>query len=217
MLLKFQNCGCVAHNGPIRLPLFAPYHAPHLICKDQLCSLLDNKPDMQCSSESTESNPLLDAVTGPSRCIELRSSFLDALEDIFSRPLHLDSVFDALASIILSSKTKHARLISISTLSASELHTALNIRMGTTIEILPVLLQQSGCINAESTTQPRRAGRVPSPLQSKIAIVGMSGRFPGARSTDELWKILYNGLDVHSVAPTSRWDVQTHVDPSGKK
>ena len=30
-----------------------------------------------------------------------------------------------------------------------------------------------------------------------IAIVGMSGRFPGAESVDELWQVLSKGIDMH--------------------
>ena len=30
-----------------------------------------------------------------------------------------------------------------------------------------------------------------------IAIVGMSGRFPGADSVDELWQVLSKGIDMH--------------------
>ena len=30
-----------------------------------------------------------------------------------------------------------------------------------------------------------------------IAIVGMSGRFPGADSVDELWQVLSEGIDMH--------------------
>lgn len=31
----------------------------------------------------------------------------------------------------------------------------------------------------------------------KIAIVGMSGRFPGAKDTNELWNVLAQGLELH--------------------
>ena len=51
----------------------------------------------------------------------------------------------------------------------------------------------------------------------KIAIVGISGRFPSANSVSELWEVLYNGLDVHKVVPSLRWDVDTHVDASGTR
>ncbi|WP_026423393.1 non-ribosomal peptide synthetase [Actinokineospora inagensis] len=52
--------------------------------------------------------------------------------------------------------------------------------------------------------EPRRpvtasAGREP------IAIVGMSGRFPGARDVDEFWRLLRDGRDA--VTPVTRWDL----------
>lgn len=33
--------------------------------------------------------------------------------------------------------------------------------------------------------------------QSKIAIVGMSGRFPGGANLDAFWDSLEKGLDLH--------------------
>ena len=53
--------------------------------------------------------------------------------------------------------------------------------------------------------------------QSKLAIVGFSGRFPSAGDLKSYWDLLYEGQDVHKVAPNSRWDVKTHVDATGKK
>jgi hypothetical protein len=53
--------------------------------------------------------------------------------------------------------------------------------------------------------------------QSKIAIVGMSGRFPDAMNVNELWDLLLQGLDVHKPIPPDRFDVATHVDPTRKR
>ncbi|KAG9812276.1 polyketide synthase, partial [Aureobasidium melanogenum] len=50
----------------------------------------------------------------------------------------------------------------------------------------------------------------------KIAIVGMSGRFPSAASTEALWELLEKGLDVHRKIPSDRFDADAHCDPSGK-
>ncbi|KAK8022126.1 polyketide synthase [Apiospora rasikravindrae] len=52
---------------------------------------------------------------------------------------------------------------------------------------------------------------------SKIAVVGMACRFPGADSTDEFWERLMRGDDMHRPVPADRFDVETHVDPAGKK
>jgi 3-oxoacyl-(acyl-carrier-protein) synthase len=69
--------------------------------------------------------------------------------------------------------------------------------------------------------------------KDKIAIVGMSGRFPGAQDTEEFWKVLHNGRDMHREVrylylivisicsrklqvPPDRFDAETYYDPSGK-
>ena len=52
---------------------------------------------------------------------------------------------------------------------------------------------------------------------SKIAVVGMACRFPGgADDTERFWDLLAQGRDVHSHVPPDRFNVDTHVDPTGK-
>ncbi|KAJ6092090.1 Type I Polyketide synthases (Type I PKS) [Penicillium canescens] len=53
--------------------------------------------------------------------------------------------------------------------------------------------------------------------KSKLAIIGMSGRFPGAKDNQAFWDLLYQGLDVHKPAPALHWDIKSHVDPTGTK
>ncbi|MBX9792103.1 MAG: SDR family NAD(P)-dependent oxidoreductase, partial [Pirellulales bacterium] len=46
-----------------------------------------------------------------------------------------------------------------------------------------------------------------------VAIVGMSGRFPGANSIDEFWKLLAEGKDPIREIPSSRWSLDQFYDP----
>ena len=46
-----------------------------------------------------------------------------------------------------------------------------------------------------------------------IAVVGAAGRFPGARSIDELWDALTDGRDQTREVPADRWDARTFYDP----
>ncbi|CAN93351.1 polyketide synthase [Sorangium cellulosum So ce56] len=46
-----------------------------------------------------------------------------------------------------------------------------------------------------------------------IAIIGMSGRFPRARSVDEFWDNLRAGRDCITEVPASRWDADRYYDP----
>ncbi|MGI9474938.1 MAG: type I polyketide synthase, partial [Rubripirellula sp.] len=49
-----------------------------------------------------------------------------------------------------------------------------------------------------------------------IAIVGMGCRFPGARTVDDFWELIRDGVSAVSEVPSSRWDADAYYDPSGE-
>jgi acyl transferase domain-containing protein len=49
-----------------------------------------------------------------------------------------------------------------------------------------------------------------------IAIVGIGCRFPGAKNTQEFWKLLREGIDAVGEVPANRWDVNQLYDPNPK-
>ncbi|PTU25285.1 hypothetical protein P175DRAFT_0521075 [Aspergillus ochraceoroseus IBT 24754] len=52
----------------------------------------------------------------------------------------------------------------------------------------------------------------------KIAVVGMSCRLPGgADDLERFWELLKEGRDVHGKIPADRFDVNTHIDVTGKR
>ncbi len=51
----------------------------------------------------------------------------------------------------------------------------------------------------------------------KIAIVGMSGRYPGADDLDQLWRNLAEGRNSIREIPPERWDVDAYYDPTPGK
>lgn len=57
-----------------------------------------------------------------------------------------------------------------------------------------------------------------TPMQSKLAIVGMACRMPGgADDPEKFWELLEKGLEVYRKIPADRFDVETHHDPTGKR
>lgn len=57
-----------------------------------------------------------------------------------------------------------------------------------------------------------------SPIQKDpIAIVGISGRYPGANNLDEYWDNLVVGKNSVVEIPASRWDVDQYYDPDTTK
>jgi polyketide synthase PksN len=67
----------------------------------------------------------------------------------------------------------------------------------------------------------RRAHSHREPLQrpgtGRIAIIGMSGRYPQARNLRELWQNLAQGRNSITEIPPSRWDVSRYYDPDRTK
>jgi acyl transferase domain-containing protein/acyl carrier protein len=56
----------------------------------------------------------------------------------------------------------------------------------------------------------------PSAANEPIAIIGMSGRFPGARTVDELWRVLSEGCDLVAEVPPERFDWRDYYGNSVK-
>ena len=51
-------------------------------------------------------------------------------------------------------------------------------------------------------------------LSDPIAIIGMGCRFPGdAKSPQEFWRLLHDGIDAITMAPADRWDAAAYYDP----
>lgn len=50
-------------------------------------------------------------------------------------------------------------------------------------------------------------------ITEKIAIIGMSGRFPGARTVEEFWNHIKNGRDCVTEVSEKRWPVEKYYDP----
>ncbi|MCP4270342.1 MAG: hypothetical protein GY781_00035, partial [Gammaproteobacteria bacterium] len=53
--------------------------------------------------------------------------------------------------------------------------------------------------------------------QEKIAIIGMSGRFPQSKNVDELWKLLEEGKEGVQEIPLERFDWREYYDGSSKE
>jgi polyketide synthase PksN len=63
---------------------------------------------------------------------------------------------------------------------------------------------------------PSRIGaRQAAPDVDPVAVVGLAGRYPGARTVDELWRLLRDGVDCVGEIPAERWDHGPHYDPDG--
>jgi acyl transferase domain-containing protein/acyl carrier protein len=72
--------------------------------------------------------------------------------------------------------------------------------------------REIGAVRATTLRQAERG------VADKIAIIGMSGRYPQARNLQQYWENLAGGRNAIVEVPATRWDVNRYYDPeAGKK
>ncbi|KAF1811192.1 polyketide synthase [Eremomyces bilateralis CBS 781.70] len=201
-LQAFLQSEGMAARGSIKSCIYAPYHAPELYSKEDVDTLL-SKMGAEIGSRPCKF-PVISNLTGKSMTApDLKSAYQMALEECLTAPLRLDKIHEEAPSWLAAENVTKAIVHPIATVAAQGLVQAME-------KSLEVELRRPGAatedLKGESCTG-----------KSKIAIVGMSGRFPEANSTEAFWDLLHQGLDVHQEAPATRWDVKTHVSDDHRK
>ncbi|WP_161964264.1 SDR family NAD(P)-dependent oxidoreductase [Chitinophaga flava] len=67
-------------------------------------------------------------------------------------------------------------------------------------------------------TDSRLQAKMPVTAEGDVAIIGLSGRYPGARNINEFWENLKAGKDSITVVPKDRWDASSfYSEEKGKE
>ena len=125
--------------------------------------------------------------------------------DILIRPLSIDDVLATTVSEVKVSNKPQCQISSVGPSNASPSFLSA-LKAGT-----------DGDVSLGEQLGLTRSMKGPSGISTKIAVVGMSGRFPNADNLESLWGLLEQGLDVHRTVPPDRFDIDAHYDPTGKK
>ncbi|KAH0558765.1 Type I Iterative PKS, partial [Trichoglossum hirsutum] len=203
----FKESQSFQRLNQIEIPVYGPYHAGSLYNKTDIQRILkDGKFDALRSAKPRTS--VHSAVTG--KCLSAENT-LDLIEqmldEILRQPVRWDQILRQCVSDVASSSHSQCRVIALG---------ATNVTNS-----LITALRSGGApsVTLEDHLSWRSAGPGGAPSgrnsSSKIAIVGMAGRFPGAKDHELLWDLLCQGLDIHREVPSDRFDAQAHTDPSG--
>ena len=194
----------------IPAPIFAPYHEPHLYPESDIDEILEAVSET--AGETALKLPVISSVTGqPILAATFRALLQISLGEILREPIRLDRIIKSIGSSYQVSSYPRWLMLSVGTNISQILASAFSETEGISVEVEHIARTSNP---GTPQLQTRSSGR---PDQSKIAIIGYSGRFPEAADPDSLWKLLHEGRDVHREIPPNRFDVNTHYDPSGKK
>ena len=195
---------------PVGLAIYAPYHASHIYGPSDVEAIL-----APCDKGTVQSYrlkfPLISSATGKRTAGSNYLALLrEALNDILINQLRWDHVLQECSTEFSRSSYGQQMIIfpilSTSTQSLASMISQTNQIRATINDACTAENSKAKSSSLDSKTK-----------QSKIAIVGYSGRFPKADGTEELWNLLHEGLDVHQEIPKDRFNIETHYDPTGKK
>lgn len=195
---------------PVVLPIYGPYHAPHLYVEEALKEVLGfgSHTTPNFLQQNCSLMPIISTSTGlryENR--ESKQLLFDIICDILIHSSQLQKTLEGCIPKVLL----HKKCLVTTYGPTNEGSSFANIIKGKTgADVVLQSWQPTEKANASSTGNHGSSGK------AKLAIVGMSGRFPDAASHEKLWELLEEGLDVHREVPKDRFDVKTHVDPTGK-
>ncbi|KAM3080825.1 hypothetical protein ACMFMF_002740 [Clarireedia jacksonii] len=188
----------------------APYHAPHLFCQEDIKDIL-RSTSFETFARYKAVTPVVSSTSEqPVEASNYQSLLIDSLTQILLEPINWELIKMRLIKVLRDVDSPTFKVIPYGTTAEQTIYSALS--------------EES--LNGLPTPAPAQDGLISSLLQeshvgtekrSKIAIIGMSGRFPDAPDNESFWRILEKGLDVHKEVPALHWDVKTHVDQQGKK
>lgn len=181
------------------IPLFAPYHAPHLYTSTDVVGLVESlTAEFSESKHDTSQSQILSGSNGETYSESIFKQVLGrAVQDILIHPIAWEAVCQGAASSILKTGVSRCEIQCFGPVhNHKALATYLSTNTGVGIKLSDTSSRESGAAEGQ-------------PLNSPIAVVGMAGRFPDADSVEDLWRILSEGIDCHKVVshiPRAQFD-----------
>ncbi|KAJ5941158.1 polyketide synthase [Penicillium verrucosum] len=207
ILLDLTSPKYLPGKRSIKLPIYAPYHSPALYQNRDVDMILG--PTLQSRFASLERHShMISSVNGEEiTAVNFGEALENSITGILREPLRLDRIVASLAQTLGNAK-QGCRLLPIATLIGPSLASGIQKQGQIEVTVDP-MMSFSSTVPDDGVT-----GKLGD---SRLAIIGYSGRFPDAKDNDEFWELLHDGRDVVSTTPSNRWDVRTHVDPTLKK
>lgn len=208
-LSQLRSFGDFKNLKSTSVPIYAPYHSSSLSSETDIEHILEGL----ASNAAAHPNriPVISSAGTTAQGGDFGTLLKTAVGQILLHLIRWDSVIEELQTWLRTSTHAEAAptAFSVVPIGSNQEHLIYTALQQTTLRsLLPPTTSLGGPSPLDRTTGP-------SHKQPKLAIIGMSGRFPGAKDNEAFWDLLYQGLDVHKPVPALHWDSKTHVDPTG--
>lgn len=196
------------------IPIHGPYHSGHLAFPSDVEHILqDLAPQL---SALTCRIPIVSSLGDTTLNGDFGTLLADAVRNILIHPIRWPWVIEELRTWLgtpehTDGASTPFEIVAIASNQVHFLYDSLDRKW-------PQSTPSPMMVPSRTFGSPHALGEseMDSSYQPKLAIIGMSGRFPSAKDNEAFWNLLYQGLDVSKPVPPLHWNSSTHVDPTGK-
>lgn len=204
-LAKFTDSESFKDLRSQSIQIYGPYHAPHLYSQDNIDEIVGNSIPSSTDARPTQI-PVFSSTGSTIESGNFETLLRAAIGQILLQPVRWNGILEELQICLSKAGSKNLDIISFGSKADQFICAALK-------QTSPCELSFSRPAQNKGPISKDISGS--SHGKSKLAIIGMSGRFPGAKDNEAFWDLLYRGEDVHKPVPDLHWNTKTHVDPSG--
>ncbi|KAH7016778.1 polyketide synthase [Ilyonectria destructans] len=182
----------------------SPYHAPHIFDESLIQKIVDTQAWEALGDKIPSLTQLSPSIGRLETAKDFEALLKAAVEDSLRGQVRWDHILHTIVESFLSQNIQRCTVVPICSNASQLLSGALN-RANIEAPVEKVF--------SPPKISPTQHGHF---ADSKIAIIGYSGRFPDSASNEEFWELLKAGKDVHREVPEDRFNWKTHYDPTGK-
>ena len=186
------------------IQIYGPYHAPHLHSPEDVQDIVGSLIPRSADANINQI-PVLSSTGAIVDGGNFETLLKAAVDQILLQPIRWNGVLEELQGVLRDVAPETFSVVPLGSKADQLIYTAL--KQTSLRTLLPSTPAQS------KPTVPEDASHS-NPGTAKLAIIGMSGRFPGAKDNEAFWDLLHQGLDVHKPVPALHWDARTHVGPT---
>ena len=191
-LAQLRGFAGFKHLKPQIIQIDAPYHASHLYSRDDVDDIVQSSIPHNAHALPNRI-PVFSSTGSTVEGGNFETLLRAAVGQILLRPIRWSGILEELQSCVQKLAPRAFSVVPIGTKADQLIYTALK-----QTSLRDSLLSQPalGKPSLSEDVSHSRYGK------SKLAIIGMSGRFPGAKDNEAFWDLLYQGLDGHKPEKT---------------
>lgn len=189
------------------IPIHGPYHASHLYSLEDVDEIVGSLGPRSISANASRI-PVFSSTGALVQDVTFQELLKIAVSQILLHPISWTGVLNELHSWLQHANPKRFSVTPIGTKADQLIYNEIKKTPLRDLLWIPISKQSPTLEENVSSSNPAKP---------KLAIIGMSGRFPGASHNEAFWDLLYQGLDVHKPVPELHWNAKTHVDTTQTK